>query len=77
ALSSLVQAVTAISLVGVLALVLGTTARTMTRVVDWIEIVAYGLSVLIGLRLLFAKGKAFAARVVSWRSGKPVAGMGC
>lgn len=77
ALSSLVQAVTAISLVGVLALVLGTTARTMTRVVDWIEIAAYGLIVLIGLRLLFAKGKAFAARFVSWRSGRPVAGMGC
>ncbi|QCI69115.1 nickel/cobalt transporter [Phreatobacter stygius] len=77
ALSSIVQAVTAISLVGVLALVLGTTARTMGRVVDWIEIVAYGLIVLIGLRLLWAKGKAFAARFASWRSGRPVAGMAC
>lgn len=77
ALSSLVQAVTAIALVGVLALVLGTTARTMGRVVDWIEIAAYGLIVLIGLRLLFNKGRAFAARFASWRSGRPVAGMGC
>ncbi|CEJ15166.1 High-affinity nickel-transport protein [bacterium YEK0313] len=77
ALSSLVQAVTAIALVGVLALVLGTTARTMGRVVDWIEIVAYGLIVLIGLRLLFNKGRAFAARFAAWRTGRPVAGMGC
>ena len=77
ALSALVQAVTAITLVGLLALVLGVTARTMGRVVDWIEIVAYGLIVVIGLRLLVNKGRAFAARFSSWRSGRPVAGMGC
>jgi nickel/cobalt exporter len=77
ALSSLVQALTAIALVGFLAAVLGATARTMGQVVNWIEIVAYALIVVIGLRLLWSKGRAFIARFVSWRSGRPVAGMAC
>jgi ABC-type nickel/cobalt efflux system permease component RcnA len=77
ALSSLVQAFTAIALVGILAAVLGATARTMGQVVNWIEIVAYALIVVIGLRLLWSKGRAFIARFASWRSGRPVAGMAC
>ena len=77
ALSSLLQAFTAIALVGFLAAVLGATARTMGQVVNWIEIVAYALIVVIGLRLLWSKGRAFAARFASWRSGRPVAGMAC
>jgi nickel/cobalt exporter len=77
ALSSLVQAFTAIALVGFLAAVLGATARTMGQVVNWIEIVAYALIVVIGLRLLWSKGRAFVARFASWRSGRPVAGMAC
>jgi nickel/cobalt exporter len=77
ALSSLVQALTAIALVGFLAAILGVTARTMGQVVNWIEIIAYALIVVIGLRLLWTKGAAFAARWTSWRSGRPVAGMAC
>ncbi len=77
ALSSLLQAFTAIALVGFLAAVLGATARTMGQVVNWIEIVAYALIVVIGLRLLWSKGRAFVARFSSWRSGRPVAGMAC
>lgn len=77
ALSSVLQAVTAIALVGFLAAVLGATARTMGQVVNWIEIVAYSLIILIGLRLVWTKGRAFAARLSSWRSGRPVAGMDC
>jgi nickel/cobalt transporter (NicO) family protein len=77
ALSSLVQAVTAISLVGILALVLGATARTMGQVVNWIEIFSYGLIAVIGLRLLWTKASAFLARLSAWRRGQPVAGLGC
>lgn len=77
ALSSLVQALTAIALVGFLAAILGVTARTMSRVVNWVEIVAYGLIIVIGLRLTWQKGRAFLARLTSWRLNRPVAGMGC
>ncbi len=77
ALSSLVQALTAIALVGFLAAILGVTARTMSRVVNWVEIVAYGLIIVIGLRLTWQKGRAFLARFASWRLNRPVAGMGC
>lgn len=77
ALSSLVQALTAIALVGFLAAILGVTARTMSRVVNWVEIAAYGLIIAIGLRLTWQKGRAFLARFASWRLNRPVAGMGC
>ncbi|MDP2803131.1 MAG: nickel/cobalt transporter [Phreatobacter sp.] len=77
ALSSLVQALTAVALVGFLAAILGVTARTMSRVVNWVEIAAYGLIIVIGLRLTWQKGRAFLARLTSWRLNRPVAGMGC
>lgn len=77
ALSSLVQALTAIALVGFLAAIIGATARTMSQVVNWVELLAYGLIVVIGVRLLWEKGRAFLARLASWRSGRAVAGMGC
>ncbi|AVO46115.1 nickel/cobalt transporter [Phreatobacter cathodiphilus] len=77
ALSSLVQALTAIALVGFLAALLGVTARTMTRVVNWVEIAAYGLIIAIGLRLTWQKGRAFLARFASWRENRPVPGMAC
>lgn len=77
ALSSLVQALTAIALVGFLAAILGVTARTMSQVVNWIELVAYGLIIAIGLRLVWQKGSAFIARLSAWRSARPVAGLGC
>ena len=77
ALSSLVQAVTAIALVGILALVLGATARTMGQVVNWIEIFSYGLIAAIGLRLLWSKASAFWVRFQAWRQGRPVSGLAC
>ncbi len=77
ALSSLVQALTAIALVGLLAAILGTTARTMRQVVNVVELTAYGLIVAIGVRLLWQKGRAFLVRWRAWRSAQPVAALGC
>ena len=57
--SAILQAFTAIALVGVIAALLGATAKAMGDTVRVIEIVSYTLIVLIGLRLLWVKGKAF------------------
>jgi nickel/cobalt exporter len=57
--SAFLQAVTAIVIVGVAAALLGATAKVMGDTVRVIEIVSYGLIVLIGLRLLWVKGRAF------------------
>jgi nickel/cobalt exporter len=57
--SALLQAVTAIAIVAVAALLLGATAHAMGATVRVIEVVSYALIVLIGLRLLWVKGRAF------------------
>ena len=57
--SAILQAFTAIALVGIAAVLLGATAKAMGNTVRIIEIVSYGLIVLIGLRLLWVKGRAF------------------
>ncbi len=57
--SAILQAITAIVIVGVAAVLLGATAKVMGDTVRVIEIVSYGLIVLIGLRLLWVKGRAF------------------
>lgn len=57
--SALLQALVAIALVGVAAVLLNATARTMSETVRWIEIVSYALIALIGARLLWVKGRAF------------------
>lgn len=62
--SALAQALTAILVAGILAAVIGATAATMSRAVYVIELAAYGLIVLIGLRLAWTKGRAF---VAAWR----------
>ncbi|HEY9213045.1 MAG TPA: nickel/cobalt transporter [Ancylobacter sp.] len=62
--SALVQALTAILVAGVFALILGATAATMQRAVFLIEVTAYGLIVLIGLRLAYIKGRAL---IATWR----------
>ncbi|WP_454684346.1 nickel/cobalt transporter [Ancylobacter moscoviensis] len=62
--SALAQSLTAILVAGVFAVLLGTTAASMSRAVSIIEIAAYGLIVLIGLRLAWTKGRALAA---AWR----------
>ena len=56
--SALLQAVVAIAVVGIAAVLLNATAKTMGNAVRIIEIVSYALIVLIGLRLLWVKGRA-------------------
>src|SRR5262245_583684 len=57
--SAILQAFTAIAVVGVVAALLGATAKAMGDTVRVIEIVSYALILLIGLRLLWVKGTAF------------------
>ena len=62
--SAILQAFTAIAIVGIAAVLLGATAKAMGNTVRVIEIVSYALIILIGLRLLWVKGprlSAFAA----------------
>jgi nickel/cobalt transporter (NicO) family protein len=57
--SAILQAFTAIAIVGIGAVLLGATAKAMGNTVRIIEIVSYALIVSIGLRLLWVKGRAF------------------
>ncbi len=57
--SAILQAFTAIVIVGIAAVLLGATAHVMGNTVRIIEMVSYALIVLIGLRLLWVKGRAF------------------
>jgi nickel/cobalt exporter len=57
--SAILQAFTAIAIVGIAAALLGATAKAMGDTVRVIEIVSYALIMLIGLRLLWVKGRAF------------------
>jgi nickel/cobalt exporter len=59
--SALLQALVAVAVVGIAAALLNATAPTMKRAVDLIEIASYGLIILIGVRLLWVKGRAFIA----------------
>jgi nickel/cobalt transporter (NicO) family protein len=59
--SAMLQALVAIVLVAMASLVLGATARRMGDAVWYIEIVAYSLIILIGVQLLWRKGRAFMA----------------
>jgi len=57
--SAVLQALTAIAIVGIAAVLLNATAHAMGNTVRVIEMVSYALIVLIGLRLLWVKGRAF------------------
>jgi nickel/cobalt exporter len=59
--SAVMQSLTAIAIVGVAAVLLGATAKLMGDTVRLIEIVSYGLIVLVGARLLWVKGHGFLA----------------
>ena len=59
--SALLQALVAVAIVGIAAALLNATAATMGRAVNVIEIVSYSLIILIGVRLLWVKGRAFIA----------------
>jgi nickel/cobalt transporter (NicO) family protein len=55
--SAAIQSATAIIIVAVAAVLLGTTAKAIGSTVHVVETVSYGLVILIGLRLLFVKGR--------------------
>jgi nickel/cobalt transporter (NicO) family protein len=57
------QSLTAVSIVGIAAVLLGATAKIMGDTVRVIEIVSYGLMVLLGARLLWVKGRSFISAV--------------
>ncbi len=59
--SALLQALVAVAIVGIAAALLNATAATMGRAVNIIEILSYSLIILIGVRLLWVKGRAFLA----------------
>lgn len=56
--SALLQAVVAVAIVGIAAVLLGMTGSAMGETVRWIEVVSYALIALIGARLLWVKGGA-------------------
>jgi nickel/cobalt exporter len=57
--SALLQAIVAVAIVGIAAALLHASAATMKRTTDVIETVSYALIMVIGLRLLWVKGRAF------------------
>jgi nickel/cobalt exporter len=57
--SALLQAVTAVAIVTVAAVMIGATAKMMGDTVRVIEVASYALIVLVGLRLLWVKGRGF------------------
>ena len=57
--SAVLQAITAVAVVAIVAVLLGATSKVMGDTVRVIEVVSYGLIVLIGLRLFWVKGRAF------------------
>jgi nickel/cobalt exporter len=59
--SALLQAIVAVALVGIAAILLNATAKAMGDAVRVIEIVSYGLIALVGARLTWVKGRGFIA----------------
>jgi nickel/cobalt transporter (NicO) family protein len=59
--SALIQALVAISIVGVAAVLLGATAKMLGDTVRWIETASYLLIIALGARLLLVKAKGFLA----------------
>jgi nickel/cobalt exporter len=57
--SAAIQSVVAIVIVAIAAVLLGATAKAIGTTVHLVEIVSYGLVILIGLRLLYVKGRGF------------------
>ena len=57
--SALLQAATAVALVAIAAVLIGATAKVMGETVRVIEFVSYALIVLVGVRLLWVKGRGF------------------
>lgn len=70
-----IQSIVAIIVVAVAAVLLGATAKAIGLTVHLIEITSYGLVILIGLRLLYVKGRGFlvALRELTWRTAPELA----
>jgi nickel/cobalt transporter (NicO) family protein len=66
------QALVAVAVVGIAAALLNATAATMNRAVNVIEIVSYSLIILVGLRLLWVKGRAFISTMRTLNRPAPV-----
>ncbi len=62
--SAILQAIVAVAIVGVAAVLLGATRRTMDGTIWWIEVISYGLIAALGARLLWVKGRAL---ISAWR----------
>jgi nickel/cobalt exporter len=60
-LSAIMQALVAVTVVGIAAVLLRASASTMNSAVNWIETVSYLLIIAVGARLLWVKGRAFIA----------------
>ena len=71
-----IQSVVAIIVVAIAAVLLGATAKAIGLTVHLVEFVSYGLVILIGLRLLYVKGRGFliAFRELTWTRA-PVLGV--
>jgi nickel/cobalt transporter (NicO) family protein len=70
--SALLQALVAVAVVGIAAVLLGATSSTMNRAVWWIEVVSYALIAAMGARLLWVKGRAFWRELAAMRAPKSV-----
>jgi nickel/cobalt transporter (NicO) family protein len=70
--SALIQALVAVALVGIAAVMLNATAATMRNAVNIIETASYALIILIGLRLLWVKGRAFISAFSNLNRPAPV-----
>jgi nickel/cobalt transporter (NicO) family protein len=68
--SALLQAITAVILVAIVAILIGATAKMMGDTVRVIETVSYALIVLVGARLLWVKGRAFVHTLRSMRAAR-------
>jgi nickel/cobalt transporter (NicO) family protein len=71
--SALLQAVTAIVVVAIVAILIGATAKMMGDTVRVIELISYGLIVLVGARLLWVKGRAFVHTLTKVRAAPAAA----
>jgi nickel/cobalt exporter len=73
--SAAIQSVVAIVVVAIAAVLLGATAKAIGLTVHLVEIVSYALVILIGLRLLYVKGRGFliACRELTWRQAPELA----
>lgn len=65
-----IQAIVAIIVVAIAAVLLGATAKAIGLTVHLVEITSYALVILIGLRLLYVKSRGFliACRELTWRA---------